>query len=709
MKKALLTFVFLVFVLVLMGQQSNWHVYRPGGFSARFCYSQDELWIVSGAGIMRWNLLTNRKIQYDISNTTYQIASCSYIMAASDGTIWACGSSGVLHFDGNDWTGYDSSNSVISTEGVSRIVQDADGAIWMAGKNGVYKYHQNNWTVFDNSNSNLPEYQYIYSMAVDNNNRVWIGTNNGAWNYFANIWVHYTSSNSTLPSNEIKSIAFESDGTGWFVNTNGVAKYSNNTWEQYTVLHGISVSDANSVYVDDFQRVWICCDNNLLCLIWDSYQNYPQTMFASYDCDIIYAYVDSDQNIWLSFLDTYSPLLLVKFDGTNVTHYPVCELPLPSPYVQSIFTGFDDKLWIGTADSDGIGGYISIDGSEVETYGMYNTAMPCDHVWSLAQDSQQNMWVGTCIGLLKTGPSGSAIYQTADTGVGTAFINTICAVDDEVWIGSNGVSRYLDGNWSVLSAAEAGMDLSSTKVIKQDGEGRVWVGCYSGIATRLDGVWTNYPEVPDVKDIAFAPDGAVWVARGQLSCLRDGVWTHYNTSNSPMVMNNAVSVAVDNYGVVWVGTALQYNCLYRLENGVWRIYDTTNSAISSPVNCIHVDSHNTKWIGSRYLVLFNETGIPSETEDLLTPKPNLLTNYPNPFRGQTNICYEKLSSSPARISVYNLKGQKLWEYLDTEGKTGKKEVMWQGRDKQGKACAAGVYLIKVEEKGQTRFGKAVKL
>jgi len=41
--------------------------------------------------------------------------------------------------------------------------------------------------------------------------------------------------------------------------------------------------------------------------------------------------------------------------------------------------------------------------------------------------------------------------------------------------------------------------------------------------------------------------------------------------------------------------------------------------------------------------------------------------------------------------------------------TGKKEVIWPGRDKQGKNCAAGIYLIKVEDQGQTRFGKAVKL
>jgi hypothetical protein len=117
-----------------------------------------------------------------------------------------------------------------------------------------------------------------------------------------------------------------------------------------------------------------------------------------------------------------------------------------------------------------------------------------------------------------------------------------------------------------------------------------------------------------------------------------------------------------------------------------------------------VDSHNTKWIGSRNLVLFNETGIPSETEDLLMPRPSLLKNYPNPFQESTAICYDKSSTSPIRISIYNLKGQScgsIWMVKINR----KKGSDLARADKQGKNCAAGIYLITVEDQGQTRFGR----
>lgn len=710
MKKAL--FLTLVFVLAafLWGQQSNWHVYRPGGFSPHFCSSGDELWIVSGAGIMRWNTITDQKTQYDISNSPASISTASYIITAQDGSIWACGSSGVLHYHALGWESFDSTNSPLPSTGISKIVQDATGALWIGAQSGVYKYHQGNWTVFDSSNSNLPASQYVYSMALDNNNHVWMAGSDGVWNYFANIWVHYMHSNSSLPNSTVDNIAFSSDGTGWFGNSSGVAKYQNGNWQQYTVLHGISVTSNRCIYVDELDRLWICCEDNLLCIDGDNYVNYPRTLFADYETWFNSICVDVHQNIWVGFYDTYSPLCLAKFNGFQATFYPVCELPLPSLHVQEIFTGFDGKLWLGTADDNGIGGYLSIDGTEVQTFGMYNTNMPCDHVWSLAQDSQLNMWVGTCIGLLKTGPSGSVVYQSNDTGVGATIINTICAVGNEVWIGTaNGVSCYINGSWNVLSPTEVGMNLNGCKIIKTDSSGRVWIGSYYGLAYRSEGQWTVYSQITDVKDLAFGPDGTVWVARGQISYLLDGVWNHYNTTNSALTSNHVISVAVDNFNVLWAGSSYPNYCLYRLESGFWRVYNSSNSVITSQIKCIYVDEQNTKWIGGANLVLFNETGIPSETEDLLLPKPTQVSSYPNPFTEATRICYEKVTQGDAKLSIYNLKGQKVWEYCDLSPAKGKKELTWNGKDQKGTSCAAGIYLIRVEEKGQTRFGKAVKL
>jgi hypothetical protein len=77
--------------------------------------------------------------------------------------------------------------------------------------------------------------------------------------------------------------------------------------------------------------------------------------------------------------------------------------------------------------------------------------------WSLAQDIAAQYVGGNLHWNSSNRSSGSYIHIAQIREWGASFVNTICAVDDEVWIGTgDGVSRFLDGNWSVLSSAETG-------------------------------------------------------------------------------------------------------------------------------------------------------------------------------------------------------------------------------------------------------------
>jgi len=712
MKKILCVALAFAFFTGLFGQKSTWQVYRSGRYPSGLIYRNSEIWVSSEAGIMRWNPSTNQSVQYDISNAPAQMASIYCMCKTQNDDIWGGGYYGVVHFDGETWEYFDSSNSVLPSASINKIVEDQSGGIWLASSVGIYRYYQGSWTVFNSSNSILPANQQVMALTVDPNNKIWVGTYNGAWSYNGNTWAHYTQSNSTLPNDTVNCIAFEANGTGWFGNDNGVAKYVNGTWQQYTSLDGYMMGQITGIYIDDWQRVWLYNHDSLLSFNGFSYQYYPINIFADYTVWFKLMVVDENQTIWLGLFDTYSPKSLIKFDGINITRYPICEMPLPSKDVQAIFKGYDNKLWIGTAESKGIGGYLSIQTGECETFGMYNTDMPCDHVWALAQDQELNMWVGTCLGLLKTGPGGSVVFHSNDTGVGASYIRAICPVgNDEVWIGTNtGVSRYTNGTWSVLSTAEAGMSLSGTNVIKTDATGRVWIGCSAGVCSYWEGQFTVYPEATNAKDIAFGLDGKVWVARGMLSYLQNGQWTHYNSGNSGMPANNVNCVAVDIYNVVWAGTSSTNAALYRLEDNDWRVYNSTNSTIDGiQINKLYVDEHNTKWIGGKQLYLFNENGVPSEGSDQYIQMPVCVSNYPNPFREATTISYKKETTSPLKVNIYNLKGQKVWSYTDSKAIKGQKDTIWNGKDQQGNSCAAGVYLIRVAEGNRSIMHKAIKL
>lgn len=709
MRKAIFIMLFTLAFALLAGQESNWKVYRAPGSSTSIAYGNNELWIVSGAGVMRWNPASDAKTQYNIDNAPPLIASAYRVHVSQAGDVWVGCRNGVLRFDGAGWLQYDSDNSIFAPQLINSVAEDQNGAIWALNSSNVYKFYNGVWSVYNHSNTPIPMDAYLGNLVVDHQNRLWMTDSGGVWCYDGIAWTKYTHANSSLPDDVIKSIRFENNGVGWFGGYDGVARYSDGQWQLFSTLGGYSMAYTSNIYVDAWNRVWFCTDTGLLCKDGENYSFYPESTFASYSILISGLLVDPDQNIWIRLLDTDSPLSLAKFDTINVTRYPISNFPLPSHYVQSIFKGYDGNLWIGTAHGDGNGGYLSIDGDEVETFGQYNTDMPCDHVWALEQDSSLNMWVSTCIGLLRTGPSGSQIFDSVDTGISVSYLYTICAVDDGVWIGGEqGVSRYQNGTWSVLTTAEAGMNLGNTRSIEKDLNGDVWIACAAGVCYYRNGQFTAYPQLANARDLAFQPDGTVWIARGELSCIQNGIITHYNTSNSGLTENHVCSVAVDHSQRVWAGSYYPDCVLYCFADGVWTSFNPDNSPLSGTIiQKLYVDDDNTLWIGGLDLTLYNASGIPSATDEQLAPELLSATIYPNPFRGQTSICYSKQVTGPVSVSIYNIKGQLIRALVDENQAIGRHQLLFDGLDSHGKRIGIGIYFCRVKAGNHTSIHKMV--
>lgn len=65
------------------------------------------------------------------------------------------------------------------------------------------------------------------------------------------------------------------------------------------------------------------------------------------------------------------------------------------------------------------------------------------------------------------------------------------------------------------------------------------------------------------------------------------------------------------------------------------------------------------------------------------------SSYPNPFNPETTIDYELAEAARIRITVYNIKGQKVAELLDEEKETGNYSLIWNAED-----CNSGCYFIR---------------
>ena len=101
--------------------------------------------------------------------------------------------------------------------------------------------------------------------------------------------------------------------------------------------------------------------------------------------------------------------------------------------------------------------------------------------------------------------------------------------------------------------------------------------------------------------------------------------------------------------------------------------------------------------------------IPTEPSDLSDayqiPKPLQVSIYPNPVREQCRFKLDVGGSDAGCVEIFNLKGQKV-RTLELSN-TANPEALWDTRDREGKPCAAGIYLYRATSGASNFSGRLV--
>ena len=84
-------------------------------------------------------------------------------------------------------------------------------------------------------------------------------------------------------------------------------------------------------------------------------------------------------------------------------------------------------------------------------------------------------------------------------------------------------------------------------------------------------------------------------------------------------------------------------------------------------------------------------------------------NYPNPFNPSTLIPYQLAATSPVRLEVFNVLGQRVATLVDGEQGVGSYVARWDGTDAAGGAAASGLYFYRLTVAGAHWTGKMVLL
>jgi ligand-binding sensor domain-containing protein len=111
--------------------------------------------------------------------------------------------------------------------------------------------------------------------------------------------------------------------------------------------------------------------------------------------------------------------------------------------------------------------------------------------------------------------------------------------------------------------------------------------------------WTVADGLPsnDIRDVAIAPDGSVWLATGAgVAIFAGGTFTVHNTTTHPGLANNDVfAVEVLPNGTAWVGTDFGASFY---DNGVYTTYTTADGLSDDVVNAIDASPTGEIWFGT---------------------------------------------------------------------------------------------------------------
>lgn len=83
-------------------------------------------------------------------------------------------------------------------------------------------------------------------------------------------------------------------------------------------------------------------------------------------------------------------------------------------------------------------------------------------------------------------------------------------------------------------------------------------------------------------------------------------------------------------------------------------------------------------------------------DDGAASDPLALLAGPNPFATRTSIRFELADAGPARITLFNTAGRRVWELSRPAWSAGPHTVTWGGRDDAGAELPSGIYVYRIE-------------
>lgn len=442
---------------------------------------------------------------------------------------------------------YDNSNGLPTSE-ANAIVQSKDGFIWIGGYSGLIRYDGIDFTRFDSSYGITT----VVSLYIDSSERLWIGTSDSGAVLYDKGEFSFYGRNEGLDSLFIHAITEDANGNIIFGTTEGVIAI-----DAEGRIRKIDDPRINGEYVcevirDDSGTVY----GTTLGGAFFSVDGLAVTDFVSGEGLDANCICPDPDNKGYVYVGTHGSRVYYGKLSDGMADRRVLSAA-PQTNINAIRCAKDKTVWV-CADN-GIG-YFDTDGNYSE---MKNTPMN-NSVDEMMADFEGNLWFASSRqGIMKmVGSEFTDIMK--ESGLGAAVVNSTCVYNGDLYIGSDTGLFVLDENYRPVEN-ELTRLLNGVRIrcILEDSKGDLWLCTYGDtglVCAYPDGAYKCFNTDAGMisnraRAVTELSDGTIAAAMsGGLNLIRNGEIVATYTEKDGISNTEILSVCEGDNGKILLGT-----------------------------------------------------------------------------------------------------------------------------------------------------------
>lgn len=361
---------------------------------------------------------------------------------------------------------YNNSNGLPTSE-ANAIVQSDNGFIYIGSYSGLIRYDGVNFTRFDSSTGITS----VVSLFVDSRSRLWVGTNDSGIALYENGEFTFFNKSSGLTSLSIRSITEDGAGNIVFGTTEGLAYIDNEN-----SLHTLNDSVIGTKYLKRLTRsedgAIYGCTLDGIC-------------FRLENLKITHSFVSSELGIGLATCITPDPddpdTVWIGTDESSVVRGKLSQnmsgastfSVLPNVSINGVCSDGSGEFWICSDNGIGVldknGGYVFL-----------NKLPMNNSVEDMMTDYEGNRWfVSSRLGVMKIVRNEFDDISMA-AGLDNRVVNTTCLYGDDLYIGTDTGLLVVDSAYRKKTTYLTELlDGVRIRCIKTDSQNRLWLCTYS--------------------------------------------------------------------------------------------------------------------------------------------------------------------------------------------------------------------------------------